>query len=417
MAPIIDRQQATQVVTLLAMLFLASLTIKAWQEVAGVRVLSTCLPLFFLYLLSYSACPITVPRPVLLLLFVECIILPTSSAISRGNISFYELYLPWTAVSAVIFISYYRNFLSARLERLGELYALSLIPVCVLSYVFTSDQTWFGAYQLASLSDFSTFFAMQLSLAIPFVLFRWKNGVILFFLITLWFLFSRLSFVLSIITLMVQRSRFTGLRSLLANVTTAGVVILTMFLLAQTSLGKELSSKLVNTASSLFGTNDSTLIELNPSDIGRLAYIVTTLDAITPISFFFGHGIRTNHEIILEDLDTEAWGLAESFSNGAVHNVYVEIFSDCGVFALLGLSSVVLYILSRLRRRGWHDPVFLASIVFFVSYFFEANYVTFFFQFFLIYFLWLASLTPAKNVPLSTFKAELTCTFDAASKL
>jgi O-Antigen ligase len=397
MAAVIERRRLVSYAVLLAALFLAALTVKSGQEVAGIRLLSSSLPLLFLIFLVRADCPISMPRPVLLLIVAECIVLPAISVISKRQISLYEIYLPWTAMSAVLLIVFFRRFIAADLERVGMLYAKSLVPVCLLSFAFTSQQTWFGAYSIASLSDFTTFFALQISLAIPFVIFRWKNAVVLLFLVTLWFLFSRLSLVLSLIAFTIQRTRLNSLRSLIASVATVGGVVVAALLLAQTSLGAELADKLINTARSLFGSGSDVLGALNPSDMGRLAYIVVTLNAITPSSFFFGHGIRTNHEIIAENLDPIVWSLDEGFSVGAVHNVYLELLSDCGIFVLVGLLILAFYVITRLRRRGVRDPAFLSSIIFFLSYFFEGNYVTFFFQFFLIYFLWMAALTRSKK--------------------
>ena len=382
---------------LLATLYLAALTVKDWQEIAGVRIVSTVIPSLFLLFLWRVSCPIIVPRPVLYVVAAECFVLPAVSVFSKRAVSFYELYLPWTAMSAAISIVFFRRFVSTDLEKIGELYAKALIAVCLLSFAFTSKTTWFGAYAIASPSDFSTFFALQISLAVPFALFSGGNWVIALFMTTLWFLFSRLSFAMSVLALLLQRLRIVSLRSLVASVAVAGGAVVVAILLLQTSLGMELADKLLNTSSSLLGTGGETASTLNPSDLGRLAYIVTTIEAVTMSSFFLGHGIRTNHELIAANFDPTVWNLDDSFSQGAVHNVYLEVFSDCGVVVLLGLLALMFFIINRLRRRGRRDPIFLASVLFFLSYLFEGNYVTFFFQFFLIYFVWAASVQPDKK--------------------
>lgn len=372
----------------LAGLFLAALTIKSWQEVAGVRVISTILPLGFLLFLYKAGRPIIAPRPVVMLIFVESIVLPIVSIFAKGHVSFYELYLPWTSLAALLFINFFRSFVTDDVAAIGYLYAKSLIPVCVLSLLFTFEETWFGAYTITSLSDFSTFFALQLSLAVPFVRFRGAAVVLALFLVTFWFLFSRLSLVLSILIMMIQSINLRSVRSVLLTLTALLAIAAAGLFLAQTGPGRVLSDKLANSASTLAGAS---ITSLNPSDLGRLAYIYTTLEAVTPHSLIIGHGIKTNHDLIVERLNPALWNLDDSFSQGSVHNVYIEVLSDCGAITTLGFFSVVLYTLLRLTRRGLRDPIFLSAVVFFVSYLFEANYCTFFFQFFLIYFLWAAT--------------------------
>ena len=230
-------RQGLSAAVLVAAIFLAALTIKYGQEVAGVRILSSAMPLLFLLFLIRVSCPITLPRPVLYLVAAECLALPAISIISKRAISFYELYLPWTVISAVIFVVFFRRFISIDLRKVGPLYAKSLILVCFLSFAFTSQTTWFGAYSIASLSDFSTYFALQLSLAMPFTLFKGRCPVIALFLVTLWFLFSRLSFVLAVAVLFIQRVRIADLRSLTLSIAAATGVTASVLLLAQTSLG------------------------------------------------------------------------------------------------------------------------------------------------------------------------------------
>ena len=397
MAVTADRRIPINGAVVVATVFLAALTIKDWQEIAGVRIVSTVLPLLFLYLLGRVSCPIVVPRQVVYVLTAECLVIPAISVFSKRTVSLYELYLPWSAISAVIFIVFFRRFVSPDLEKIGELYYKALLAVCLLSFAFTSKTTWFGAYAIASPSDFSTFFALQISLAVPFVLFKGRNWVIALFLTTLWFLFSRLSFAMSVFALLIQRLRIVSLRSFVASIAVAAGTAVAAILLSQTSLGMEFADKLLNTSSSLLGPGGETVSRLNPSDLGRLAYIVTTIEAITTSSFFLGHGIRTNHELIAANFDPTVWSLDDSFSQGAVHNVYLEVFSDCGVVVLFGFLVVMYFIVNRLRRRGRRDPIFLASALFFLSYLFEGNYVTFFFQFFLIYFVWTAAVQPDKN--------------------
>jgi hypothetical protein len=387
-----SRRGAIRGATFLAALFLGALTVKDWQEVAGVRVLSSALPLLFLFFLQRVSCPLSLPRPVLYLVVAECLALPALSIFTKRTVSFYELYLPWTVISAVLFIAFFRRFISVDMTKIGELYSKSLIIVCLLSFAFTAQVTWFGAFSIASLSDFSTFFALQLSLAVPFLLFKGNRSIIALFLVTLWFLFSRLSLVLTVIAMLVQRIRINNLRSITLNIAALSGLGIGAFLLAQTSLGTQFTSKLVNTSSSLVGSGDEALNELNPSDMGRLAYMAITIGAVTASSFFTGHGIRSNAEIIAEQFDAAAWGLDESFAVGAVHNVYLEIFSDSGILALVGLLTILVFTINRLRRRGVRDPIFLSALLFFFSYLFEGNYVSFFFQCFLVYFLWAASL-------------------------
>jgi O-antigen ligase len=108
-------------------------------------------------------------------------------------------------------------------------------------------------------------------------------------------------------------------------------------------------------------------------------------------SVLVGHGIKTNSGIIDDFLDISQWGLEESMASATVHNVYIELLSDVGLVGLSLFLVALAYVgFHILRFKGLYSSYSLAFLVFVLSYMFEANYVSFFFQFFMMFFLFVA---------------------------
>jgi hypothetical protein len=364
---------------------LAALCVKSLQEVGGLRLISTFVPLGLLWIYRKSVQHRRLPNPLWLYLLVTCALLPAMSLLDKRAFSIYDVYLAATSLCAFLLLWVAVHGLRKDLRWIGSTYADVVTVLCVLS-VFTLEQQWFGGYTLRTFSDFATFFALQVSVGLPFVQGRYRNLKRLICLIALFFAFSRLSFFLSLSVVVVQLYREHPRRFLKLMVPGALVFTGVMY---STSVGSLMLEKMGN----IFAAGASSgEVAINASDLGRLAYAAVTLEALSdPVVILFGHGIKTNHVIIAAQLDTTLWGLDESMTDATVHNVYLELVSDLGLVGLLCFLGALTYSATAIARTlGWFSEHSLSLAVFAFSYLFEANYVTFFFQFFVCYFLWVA---------------------------
>ena len=265
------------------------------------------------------------------------------------------------------------------------MYADAMVIMCLLSY-FTFERQWFGGYTIRSYSDFSTFFALQVSVGMPFLVGKYRDVKRIICLTTLFFTFSRLSFVLGlgVVLFQVYKERKN------ASLFIVPAVFIAVLMMGSFESGRIMFEKMYNTVTVTI--SDSPNTDLNPSDKARVAYAVTTLDSLKTIEdYFCGHGIKTNHVIIANELNPAKWGVDPSMLNATVHNVYLEVFSDLGVIGLGLFIAYVGYVGWRLAKEFRMGPYTVSFLVFLISYSFEANYVTFFFQFFMVYFLWVSS--------------------------
>jgi hypothetical protein len=365
---------------------LAFLTVKDLQEVAGVRLVSLIIPVLLAALYMGRLRNVVVPPIAQAYLLFGCVVLPLVSIVNQRAVTIYDIYLPLTILSAYVIIGIPYSLLGRNMEWFGNMYAGAIICMCALSYLTFTHQ-WFGAYTIQSFSDFRTLFALQVSLAIPFFHGRYRNFFYVLALVTLFFTNSRLSLFLGagvVVFLMYKENkvRFLFLLPLFSLFLTALLVTTTAGNLMLTKMGGVLH----------IGSGASAAAALDPSDIGRLAYLVTTFDNLnSPAVIAIGHGIKTNHEIIQKNIDVSAWGLSEDMADATVHNVYIELMSDTGLLGLIPFVVFLLYIGFVIARyRGVQSKYFICFSVFTLSYMFEANYCSFFFEYAVMFFIFVA---------------------------
>jgi hypothetical protein len=367
-------------------LALALLTVKDLQEIAGTRVLSMAIPIFLVAAHAERLWDLVVPKTVLAYIVISCFILPLISIMTKGKPSIYEPYMVMTVLCSYFLIAVPYSLLQKDMEWLGNMYLGAILVMCGLSYL-TFQHQWFGSYTIRSFSDFSTFFALQASIAVPFLHGRHRNLLRLFVVITLFLTYSRLSFFLSLLVVIFQTFKENKARFVkLAPVFSALVAI---FLLGTTAGNLMLSkmSKLANVNSA-----DYSIEAPDTSDIGRVAYLVTTIQRLdSERVVLLGHGIKTNREIIGENLDVSNWGLDPSMADATVHNVYLELISDTGLVGLVPFVICIFYVGRTIARyHGIQSKYFISFSIFVLSYMFEANYVSFFFQYTVMFFLFVA---------------------------
>lgn len=366
-------------------IFLASLSIKVLQEIGGIRILSTCIPLLLLILVPNVR--LRIPISVKLYSIFLCVLLPIISIATKRGFSIYEIYIVITIFSSISILIVCVEALRLSLMQVMQTYADAMVFMCIAA-VFTIQKQWFGGYTITGFSDFSTFFALQISVGVPFLSGRFKNVKRAICLVTLFFTFSRLSLVLSFAVVLVQlfqenRRAFYKLTPILiGGLLLAGT---------STSVGIVMADKFANVFSAALGGTDSE--NINASDLGRLAYASVTIESLDNFgTLSTGHGIKTNRDIISSRLDVATWGLDEDLADATVHNVYLELLSDCGILGLVGFVSFLAFSGKRIiSRYGALSAPGLSLLVFSISYLFEANYVSFFFQFLICCFLWMAS--------------------------
>lgn len=373
---------------------LALLTVKDLQEIAGIRVLSTAIPIFLVVAYAEQLWNLVIPKTVLAYVVISCFLLPLISIMNKGAPSIYEPYLVITVLSGYFLVALSYSVLRKDMEWLGNMYLGAILVMCGLCYL-TFRHQWFGSYTIRSFSDFSTFFAMQASIAVPFLRGRYRNLLRVFVVITLFLTYSRLSFFLSLFVVIFQAYRENRARFI--RLAPAFSVLIITFLLGTTAGNLMLSkmSKLTNVASGNYRAEAP-----DPSDIGRVAYLLTTLEKLDSARvILLGHGIKTNHVIIGENLDASAWDLDPSMADATVHNVYIELLSDTGLLGLIPFAICLFYTgLTIARYHGLRSKYFISFSIFVFSYMFEANYVSFFFQYTVMYFLFVAHEARLKHV-------------------
>lgn len=380
-------------------ILLAALSVKTLQEVAGVRLISFLGPLLLFAMYTYRPSEFRLPRAVKFYALFSCVGLPLLSLIASGRPTFYDAYLICTVICAVLLLLVaFRKLKMSPLE-IARAYANAMTVMCILS-VLTLEHQWFGGYTMRTFSDFAPLFGLQVSVAVPFISGRHRNLKRLICLITLFFTFSRTSFVFSLLIIIFQLSRES--RGALIKGLVLGTILLSAASLTS-DVGKLMLEKMINVVAVVSNSSNETP-EINPSDLGRLAYAAVTLEALgDPRALVVGHGIKTNHLIIMDRLDTSVWGLDESMADATVHNVYLELMSDTGLIGAFVFITFVIYAgVKIIRRHGLSSPAALSFFAFSLSYLFEANYVAFFFQFFVCFYLWFgaADIASARHRPI-----------------
>ena len=372
----------------LVYIWLVALTVKDYQEYYNVRLLSTFLPMIILGI-NYKFISLVKISKVVIIYLIIIFSIPIYDILSGKNFNFYPLYLDICVINAVIILSILFYVLNRGFASIAKMYVNSIIAVCLLSYL-TLEEQWFGGLSIRSFSDFPTFFALQVSVAVPFIAGKRMMLKRVFLLVTLFFTFSRVSFLLSLFSIIFQYFKQNKLKSI--NFILATLVI-GAILIQNTLIGQIMVDKFQNFAY-LIVNDDVKIEEINPSDLGRLAYASTTLSSLnSPYKLLFGHGIKSNVQIIEDNLDIKYWGLDESMRNATVHNLYLEILSDFGVIGLSIFSLFIFYILYNLSKKyGLTSAFCISFLIFIATYIFEPNYVSFFFQFFIIFNLMASSI-------------------------
>ena len=367
-------------------LALALLTVKDLQEIADIRVLSLAIPIFIVSAYAERLWDLVLPKSVLAYIVVSCIILPLVSIMTKGALSIYEPYLIMTVLCGYILVAVPYSLLDKDMEWLGNMYLGAILVMCWFCYL-TFQRQWFGSYVMRTFSDSRTFFALQASIAVPFLHGRHRNFLRVFMLITLFMTNSRLSFFLALFVVIFQM--FKEDKDQFIRLAPVFSALFAVFLLG-TAAGNLMLSKMSNLAN--LGSADYLADAPDASDIGRLAYIATTIEQIdSERVVLLGHGIKTNHIIIGEYLDTSAWGLDPTMADAAVHNVYLELVSDTGLLGLVPYVICILYVGFTIAwYHGIQSKYFISFSIFVISYMFEGNYVTFFFQYAVMYFLFVA---------------------------
>src|SRR5579862_7746640 len=182
--------------TVLVGLALAFLTIKDLQEVFGLRVISILLPVLLAALYADKIQRLAVPPPVLAYMIIGCVAFPLISFYAQGTVTIYTLYLIMTILCGYLLVAIPYYLMGKDVEWLANMYANTIVLICFLSYL-TLQHQYYGGYAIRSFSDFRTFFALQASLAVPFLHGRYRNFWRIVVLITLFMANSRLSFFLA----------------------------------------------------------------------------------------------------------------------------------------------------------------------------------------------------------------------------
>lgn len=370
-------------------IYLIFLAIKSLQEIAGFRIVSILVPICLVILNinnfnAYKKIIAKTPWPLLVYIFAFAILIPLLNVVFLENFTVYPIYLSYTILSSFLVLLIALNIFTKNYYFISRHFDATVICLAIINFA-TFEMQWFGSYTIRSFSDFSTLFALQLSLCIPFISGRLKILKQFFLLFTIVLSFSRISLFFGTIIIIIQAFRDSVTRGFLLLIT---VLIVIATVLTSTNTGQVMSSKLERLFDNFIAT-DADRTSLDPSDLGRVAYIEATFNGLDGIDkVLFGSGVKTNESIIAKNLNVNEWGLDESMASATVHNVYIEMLSDIGLTGLLPFLALLVYIFIRLiRMRGFFSPVSLAYYNFILTYMFEANYVTFFFQFMIFFFL------------------------------
>ena len=377
----------------LLFLYLFLLTVKSFQEVGGVRLGSLLLGVLLglTVILGRMA-------PVKEHIYAACglglAFLVTTLVTGKD-----WLYLGFFYVVLLSNIAAFAYARRCRIdpEELARMFVFAQFPLVLASWLTFREQ-WYGGYEIQSFSDFNTFFALQLSILLPYVLVQRGFFYSLLAILTLFFLGSRAGILSIPVAYLILRRRELWKASSLKGIMIVGVLVGIAAIGANVSeavrsLTVFYSNKFVN-----IGGDNEFGDGANPSDMGRMAYAYATLGHINGSNVLLGSGIKNNQNIIRETLGAAGLQdvIGESFLQGRVHNVFLELLSDVGLVGLAILATA----LGRALVFLWHErlDVHLASIVIFIlQYNVESNYISFFFVFMVFYYLYVVSWYARSN--------------------
>lgn len=355
-------------------LFLVFLTFKRLVSVdigVSVRIphLIIGLVLMFIWFLSLLKYKVVIHSHLYLLSTAILLISVINSSLQSPHLYFLIVIL---LTNAAIFELIWRYDVNS--AELGRILTIATLPHILLSYL-TLYKSWYGGYQLESFSDFSTFFAMQLSIIFPFIVFL-KNKysrflVYILFVVTLLLLGSRGAIVALIISYGFCYFKHFKLRYLLYIA--ALLVLLIIF-------NPKLIDFYVSKLNPFSGTYHSM------SDLNRWAYIVATLNYAPGLFHnLVGNGIKYNKEVIAQYFNHNIFDFT-ALDNATVHNVFLEFYSDYGFIGTTCLILFILYTAKLLLKNKQPDivPYWVSFITFMINYNLEPNYVSYFFWFILI---------------------------------
>lgn len=316
---------------------------------------------------------------------LPCVIL-AASLINGGVASPHFYYLMFIALSMAAFFELCAYY-NVSAKSIGAWLGLLTAFHCILSFA-TFEKTWYGGMQLNSFSDFTVYFAMQLSTIFPFLLLQkkpWvKYGLISLFMLVLALLGSRGAFLALFLAFFLFYFKGSIFRKLLY--TGLIVVVVAGFLYV-----------------AFPGLFDYYAMKINPfgakyhgkSDINRWLYLVATVTYLPSAKvFLFGNGVKNNINVIrhfFEEVFLNDIPGFEIHAEATVHNVFLEFYSDMGFISLFILGLVIFRLLYKLyvyRKLAppWVNLAFMSLLVFVVNYNLEANYVHYHFWFFIAFF-------------------------------
>lgn len=278
---------------------------------------------------------------------------------------YYILLIIVTSISIFEVLSYFKV---SAVEAARLLVLTTLVPI-ILSYL-TITRPWYGGYQIISYSDFSTFFATQLSIIFPFIFYIKKRInrllIVFVYVITLILLAARGPILALLISYMVFNFKNIRIRTIL------GLVLTGSFLYA-------INQNLINYYLSKLNPYSENYAAL--SDLNRWAYILATLSYLPSVLVvFIGNGIKYNKTIIYDYFAKGGFSFTP-LDDATVHNIFLEIYSDYGIIIVFCVLFYMLYIFISINRLVHPDkqPFLISITTFFINYNLEPNYVHYFF--------------------------------------
>lgn len=294
----------------------------------------------------------------------------------------------FTYLFIIIIISYsifaILNYYHMNVGTVSRIIVYASLVHVFLAY-FTIEFNWFGGFQMKSYSDFPTFFAMQLSIIFPLIHFIKKKkiryAIMIIFIITIFLLAARGPLLALMLGYMIVYRQMLRFKDLIYIISLFIVLLLIVSILD-------------------YGLIDYFLMKINPfsdnynliSDLNRWLYIVATLDSsFEGLNWLYGSGLKNNANIIKSFFENDFINTYNNFAtleNATVHNVFLEIYSDLGIFVFIILMYVI-YKYYRIFTRtlsSFNQYLTISLIVFIINYNLEPNYIHFFFWFFIFFY-------------------------------
>jgi hypothetical protein len=294
----------------------------------------------------------------------------------------------FTYLFSIILISYsifaVLLYYNVKVERIAKIIVYASFAHIIASYT-TFGQNWYGGFQMASYSDFPTFFAMQLSIIFPFIHFirnkLLQYGIMILFIFTIFLLAARGPLLALAIGYLVLYRKIISFKQIVYIFLLAIILILIIGIFNH-GLINYFSMKI-----NPFADNYNMI-----SDLNRWLYIVATVDySFDGLNWLYGSGLKNNAYVVKSFFDNNFVNIYGEFNildNATVHNIFLEIYSDLGIFVLLILLFVLHNFYKSFSKNDFkYNKYFKISlIVFIINYNLEPNYIHFFFWFFIFFY-------------------------------